>query len=236
MSADTQKKAAAHFALKVVTDGVKIGLGTGSTANYFIEAAAEKIKRENLKVEFVPTSAQTYALAQKLGLHLRTLEDIPFLDFTVDGCDEFDSSFRLIKGGGGAMHREKLVASSSRFVIAICDESKKVDTLGKFPLPVEVSKYGVNATAWKIERLLTQLGWEKPKMRLRADADGKPFVTEMGNAIIDLDLQKISNPEMLEAALNGLPGVIETGLFIRICGIVMMGTDNGVVELTKKSK
>lgn len=233
MSADTQKKAAAEFALKVVIDGTKIGLGTGSTANYFIEAVAEKVKREKLKVEFVPSSAQSYALAQKLGLNLRNLEDIPFLDFTIDGCDEFDSSFRLIKGGGGALHREKLVASSSRFVIAICDESKKVDTLGKFPLPVEISKFGVNATAWKIERILTQMGWEKPKMRLRAGAGGKPFVTEMGNAIIDLDLQKIPNPEQLDDALNGLPGVIETGLFIRICGIVMMGTDKGVVELTR---
>lgn len=232
MSADSQKKAAAEFALKIVTDGAKIGLGTGSTANYFIEAAAAKVKAEKLKVDFVPTSAQTYALAQKLGLNLHNLEDIPFLDFTVDGCDEFDGSFRLIKGGGGALHREKLVASSSRFVIAICDESKKVETLGKFPLPVEVSKFGVNATAWKIERILTQLGWEKPKMKLRTDPDGKPFVTEMGNAIIDLNLQKIPNPEMLDAALNGLPGVIETGLFIRICGIVMMGTDKGVVELT----
>lgn len=233
MSAEEQKKAAAEFALKVVSDGAKIGLGTGSTANYFTKAVAEKVKREKLKVDFVPTSAQTYALAQSLGLNLRNLEDVPFLDFTVDGCDEFDSSFRLIKGGGGALHREKLVASSSRFVIAICDESKKVETLGKFPLPVEVSKFGVNATAWKIERILTQLGWEKPKMRLRAGADGKPFITEMGNAIIDLDLQKIPNPETLDDALNGLPGVIETGLFIRICGIVMMGTDKGVVELTK---
>ena len=233
MSTEDKKKAAAEFALKVVSDGVKLGLGTGSTADYFTKALAEKVKRENLKIDVVPTSAKTYALAQSLGLNLRNLEDVPFLDFTVDGCDEFDSSFRLIKGGGGALHREKLVASSSRFVIAICDESKKVETLGKFPLPVEVSKFGVNATAWKIERILTQLGWEKPKMRLRAGADGKPFITEMGNAIIDLDLQKIPNPEQLDDALNGLPGVIETGLFIRICGIVMMGTDKGVVELTK---
>jgi ribose 5-phosphate isomerase A len=233
MSADTQKKAAAEFALKVVTDGTKIGLGTGTTANYFIEAVAEKIKREKLKVDFVPSSVQSYTLAQKLGLNLRNLEDIPFLDFTVDGCDEFDSSFRLIKGGGGALHREKLVASSSRFVLAICDSSKKVDTLGKFPLPVEVSKFGVNATAWKIERIIHQMGWEKPKMQLRAGADGKPFITEMGNAIIDLDLKKIPHPERLDDALNGLPGVIETGLFIGICGVVIMGTDNGVVELTR---
>jgi ribose 5-phosphate isomerase A len=233
MSADAQKKAAAEFALKIVTDGAKIGLGTGSTANYFIQAAAVKVKREKLKVDFVSTSSQTEGLANSLGLTLRNLEDIPFLDFTVDGCDEFDPSFRLIKGGGGALHREKLVASSSRFVVAICDASKQVPVLGKFPLPVEVSRFGVNATAWKIERILTQLGWEKPKMSLRKADGDKPFVTEMGNAIIDLHLGSIPNPELLENALNGLPGVIETGLFIGICGIVMMGTDKGVVELTR---
>ncbi len=234
MSTDSQKKAAAEFALKVVTNGTKIGLGSGSTAAFFTQAAAEKVKREKLNVQFVPTSAQTYALAQKLGMNLRNLEDVPFLDFTVDGCDEFDGSFRLIKGGGGALHREKLVASSSRVMIAICDASKKVDTLGKFPLPVEVSKFGVNATAWKLERLLVQMGWDKPKMQMRLAKDGNPFITEMGNAIIDLDLQKIPDAEKLDDALNNLPGVIETGLFLRICSVVMMATDKGVVELTRK--
>jgi ribose 5-phosphate isomerase A len=234
MSADTQKKAAAEHALKIVDKGMKIGLGTGSTANYFIEAAARKVKDQNLDTVFVPTSAATYNLAQKLGLTLKTIEDLPFLDFTVDGTDEFDSEFRLIKGAGGALHREKIVASSSKFVICICDESKKVDMLGKCPLPIEVSKFGVNPTAWKIERVLAEMGFEKPKMRLRADKEGKPFITDSGNAIIDLDLQKIPDPDRLNAYLNSLPGVIETGLFIGICGIIMMGTDKGVIETTRK--
>ena len=233
MSADTQKKAAAEEALKVVTNDVKIGLGTGTTANYFIKAAAEKVKREKLNTIFVPTSAASYALAQQSGLNLQNLEDNPFLDFTVDGADEIDPQFRMIKGGGGALHREKIVASSSRFVICICDESKKVDTLGKFPLPVEVSKFGVNATAWKIERLLKALGYDNAKMRLRANADGKPFVTEGGNAIIDLALGKIIDPDRLENSLKIFPGVIEVGLFIGICGIIMMGTDKGVEEISR---
>jgi ribose 5-phosphate isomerase A len=234
MSADTQKKAAAEHALKIVDKGMKIGLGTGSTANYFIEGAARKVKDQNLDTVFVATSAATYNLAQKLGLKLTTIEDAPFLDFTVDGTDEFDSKFRLIKGAGGALHREKIVASSSRFVICICDESKKVETLGKCSLPVEVSKFGVNPTAWKMERVLAELGYDKPKMRLRASAEGKPFITDSGNAIIDLALGKIPDPEKLEAYLNSLPGVIETGLFIGICGIIMMGTDKGVIETTRK--
>lgn len=234
MSAETQKKAAAEFALKVVENDVKIGLGTGSTANFFITAAAEKVKREKLNTVFVPTSAASYGLAQKHGLNLKNIEDVPFLDFTVDGADEIDPQFRMIKGGGGALHREKIVASSSRFVICICDDSKRVETLGKFPLPVEVSKFGVNPTAWKIERALQHLGYTEAKMRLRANAEGKPFVTESGNAIIDLALGKITDAERLEGILNNMPGVIEVGLFIGICGIVMLGTDKGVEELTRK--
>ena len=234
MSADTQKKAAAEFALKMVVSGATIGLGTGSTSNYFVEAAAAKVKKEKLDTKFVPTSQATYALAQKLGLNLVTLEDAPFLDATIDGCDEFDSSFRLIKGGGGAMHREKLVGSSSKFMISICDASKQVETLGAFPLPVEVSKFGVNATAWKIERALIHLGYKDTKMRIRANAQGKPFVTESGNPIIDLKLEKITNVEQLDGILNNTPGVIETGFFIGICGVIIMGTDKGVVELTRK--
>ena len=234
MSADTQKKAAAEFALKMIVNSATIGLGTGSTANYFIEAAAAKVKKEKLDTKFVPTSQATYALAQKLGLNLVTLEDAPFLDATIDGCDEFDGSFRLIKGGGGAMHREKLVGSSSKFMITICDASKQVETLGAFPLPVEVSKFGVNATAWKIERALIHLGYKDTKMRIRANAQGMPFVTESGNPIIDLKLEKITNVEQLDGILNNTPGVIETGFFIGICGVVIMGTDKGVVELSRK--
>ena len=234
MSIEAQKKAAAEFALKVVDKDMKIGLGTGSTANYFIEAAAAKVKRENLNTVFVPTSVPTYALAQKLGMNLANIEDVPFLDFTVDGADEIDAQFRMIKGGGGALHREKIVASSSRFVVCLCDQSKMVDTLGKFPLPVEVSKFGVNPTAWKIERAMKALGYANAPMRLRANAEGKPFITESGNAIIDINLQKITDADRLESFLNSIPGVIEVGLFIGICGIVMLGTDKGVEEITRK--
>jgi ribose 5-phosphate isomerase A len=234
MSNEKQKKAAAEFALKVVEKDVKIGLGTGSTANFFIEAAAAKVKREKLNTIFVATSAPTAALAQQLGMNLKNIEDVPYLDFTVDGADEIDPQFRMIKGGGGALHREKIVASSSRFVVCICDESKKVETLGKFPLPVEVSRWGVNPTAWKIEKALHHLGYTKAQMRLRASAEGKPFVTDSGNAIIDLNLQKITDPERLEGILNNMPGVIEVGLFIGICGVVMMGTNKGVEEITRK--
>jgi len=234
MSREKQKKAAAEFALKLVEKDVKIGLGTGSTANYFIEAAAAKVQREKLNTIFVPTSAVTTALAQKLGLSLKNIEEVPYLDFTVDGADEIDPSFRMIKGAGGALHREKIVASSSRFVVCICDESKKVDTLGKFPLPVEVSRWGVNPTAWKIEKALQHLGYTNVQMRLRANDAGQPFVTDSGNAIIDLKLENITDPERLENTFNNMPGVIEVGLFIGICGIVMIGTDKGVQELTRK--
>jgi len=139
----------------------------------------------------------------------------------------------MIKGGGGALHREKIVASSSRVMICVCDESKMVNTLGKFPLPVEVSKFGVNPTAWNIERVLASLGYKNPKMRLRAKQDGKPFVTEGGNAIIDLALDKIADAEKLEASLNYIPGVIEVGLFVRICGVAFVGTAKGVEEITR---
>jgi ribose 5-phosphate isomerase A len=234
MSNEKQKKAAAEFALKVVEKDVKIGLGTGSTANFFIEAAAAKVKREKLNSIFVATSAPTAALAQQLGMNVKNIEDVPYLDFTVDGADEIDPQFRMIKGGGGALHREKIVASSSRFVVCICDETKKVETLGKFPLPVEVSRWGVNPTAWKIEKALHHLGYTNAQMRLRASAEGKPFVTESGNAIIDLKLEKITDPERLEGVLNNMPGVIEVGLFIGICGVVMLGTNKGVEEITRK--
>jgi len=234
MTVDEQKKAAAEYALKVVEKDTKIGLGTGSTANYFIEAAAAKVKRENLNTIFVPTSAATYGLAAKLGMNIQNIENVPHLDFTVDGADEIDPQFRMIKGGGGALHREKIVASSSRFVICICDDSKRVNKLGKFPVPVEVSKFGVNPTAWKIESALSKLGYTDVKMRLRANADGKPFVTESGNAIIDMALGRINDPERLEGVLNNMPGVIEVGIFIGICGVLMLGTNQGVEEITRK--
>ena len=234
MTQDEQKKAAAEHAVQVVANDTRIGLGTGSTANFFIRAAAEKVKRENLNTVFVASSNASEALAKSLGLNVKTLEDVPLLDYTVDGADEIDPQFRMIKGGGGAQLREKIVASSSKFMVCIADASKMVDQLGAFPLPIEVSRFGINATAWKVERVLAKLGYTNVKMRIRAIGDSeKPFITDSGNPILDLKLQKITDAERLDGELMMLPGVIETGLFIGICGVLMVGMDDGVKEIPK---
>ena len=224
------KKAAAIEALKFVKPGMKVGLGTGSTANHFIEAIGLKVK-EGLDILAVPTSKASKELADKFGIPLTTLEVHPHLDLTVDGTDEFDSEFRLIKGGGGALLFEKIVASSSRFMVVIADESKKVKKLGKFPLPVEITPFGTKATAWKMERAFKLLKLDA-KMTLRVK-DGKPFLTDSGHFIIDCALGAIPEPERLDSLLNSIPGVVETGLFVGICGVVLMGTPKGVKEFKR---
>jgi ribose 5-phosphate isomerase A len=227
LTADDMKKAAALAVLPKIVDGMKVGLGTGSTANHFIHALAEKVKA-GLKVECVPTSEATAKLAQSLGLKLTTLEEHPFLDITVDGADEIDGDFRLIKGAGGALVIEKIVASSSKFMVVIADESKKVKKLGAFPLPVEILGFGVKATAWKIERVYKSLGMDVD-MRLRTVA-GKVFRTDSGNCLLDCKTAEIKDPEKLEYALNNLPGVVNNGLFIGICGVAYIGRANGKVD------
>lgn len=231
MTADDQKKAAALAALDYVKPGMKVGLGTGSTANHFIKALGDRVKG-GLDVQCVATSKQTFELARSLDIPITTLEQSPHLDITVDGADEFDDKFQLIKGGGGALLLEKIVASSSRYMVVIADESKKVDTLGKFPLPVEVVPFGVNATAWKIERALRICNITgKLTMRLK---DGKPFVTDSGNAIIDVAIGRIPEPERLANLLSVTPGVVDHGLFIGICGIILMGSKDGVKTFRKQ--
>ena len=230
MTADEQKKAAAIAALEYVKAGNKVGLGTGSTANHFITALAEKV-RGGFDVECVATSRASFQLASSLGLRMTTLEKQAHLDVTVDGADEFDGNYQLIKGGGGALLVEKIVATSSRYMVVIADQSKKVNALGKFPLPVEVVPFGVNATAWKIERAL-KLCDLKGKMQLRLK-DGKPFVTDSGNAIIDVTIGHIPEPRRLDNLIKSIPGVVDHGLFIDICGIIMMGTDDGVQTFRK---
>jgi ribose 5-phosphate isomerase A len=227
LTADDMKKAAALAVLPKIVDGMKLGLGTGSTANYFIHALADKVMA-GLKVQCVPTSEATAKLASSLGITLTTLEDHPFLDMTVDGADEIDENFRLIKGGGGALLIEKIVASSSKFVVTIADESKLVKTVGKFPLPVEIVPFGVKATAWKIERVYKNFGMDVD-MRLRT-VDGKAFRTDSGNCIIDCTTKKLQDHDRLEFALNNLPGVVNNGLFIGICGVAYIGRANGKVD------
>lgn len=230
MTADEQKKAAAIAALEYVKAGNKVGLGTGSTANHFISALAEKA-RGGFDVECVATSRASFQLASGLGLKMTTLEKHAHLDLTVDGADEFDGNYQLIKGGGGALLVEKIVATSSRYMVVIADQSKKVNALGKYPLPVEVVPFGVNATAWKIERAL-KICDLKGKMQLRLK-DGKPFVTDSGNAIIDVTIGHIPEPRRLDNLIKSIPGVVDHGLFIDICGIILMGTDDGVQTFRK---
>ena len=230
MTADDQKKAAAIAALEFVQAGNKVGLGTGSTANHFITALADKA-RGGFDVECVASSRASFQLASGLGLRMTTLEKQPHLDVTVDGTDEFDGNFQLVKGGGGALLVEKIVATSSRYMVVIADQSKKVDALGKFPLAVEVVPFGVNATAWKIDRAL-RICDLKGKLQLRLQ-DGKPFVTDSGNAIIDVTIGHIPEPRRLDGLLKSIPGVVDHGLFIDICGIILMGSDDGVQTFRK---
>jgi ribose 5-phosphate isomerase A len=226
-TADEQKEAAAYAALKFIKPGMKVGLGTGTTANYFIRALAEKA-RGGLDVKCVPTSKASGDLAKSLGLELTTLEEAPFLEVTVDGADEIDADFRLIKGGGGALLLEKIVATSSRHMVVIADESKRVAKLGKFPLPVEVVPFGVKATGWKLERAFKMVGME-PKMTLRVK-EGKLFRTDAGNVIIDCACGVIKEPDRLEVILNNIPGVVNNGLFNGIAGIALIGKADGSVE------
>lgn len=230
MTADQMKKAAAIEALKFVKPGMTVGLGTGSTANHFIEALGQKVK-EGLNVKGVPTSKASKELAEKHGIPLTNLDAQPHPDLTVDGTDEFDAEFRLIKGGGGALLFEKIVASSSRIMVVIADESKKVKTLGKFPLPVEVMRFGAKATAWKMEYVFKVLKVDA-RMVLRVK-EGKPFVTDSGHFIIDCSIGAIAEPERLDSLLKSVPGVVETGLFIGTCSIVLMGTPKGVKEFKR---
>ncbi len=227
---DEQKKAAAKAALEYVKPGIKLGLGTGSTAKHFIDLVGEKVG-QGLDVLCVPTSETTRKQAESLKIPLTTLEQHSFLDLTVDGADEFDGDFNVMKGGGGALLAEKIVASSSRYMVVIADQSKQVKSLGAFPLPIEIVPFGVKATAWKIERAFNLLGL-KAKMVLRR-SDGKPFVTDGGHAIVDCALGHIPDPSRLANLLSVIPGVVDHGLFIGICGIILMGGDDGVKTFRK---
>lgn len=230
MTPDEQKKAAAQAAVDLVRPGMKIGLGTGSTANYFIDLLGAKV-REGFDVKAVPTSRASYDRAKMNGITLITLEEHPRLDLTVDGADEFDGNFNLIKGGGGALLMEKIVASSSRYMFVIADESKQVARLGKFPLPIEVVPFGFKATAWKIEKALSSCNLAA-KLTVRVK-DGKPFQTDGGHIIIDATIGWIPDPVKLSNLLNIIPGVVDHGLFIGICGRVLLGTKDGVKQLDK---
>ena len=230
MSSDDQKQLAAHAALDLVEPGMRLGLGTGSTAARFVSALGLKVAA-GLKVIAVPTSEATRAQAEALRIPLTTLDETPELDLTIDGADEIDGSLRLIKGGGGALLREKIVASASRRMAVIADSSKKVAVLGRFPLPIEVVPFGLGATRRKLEKLCARLGLSGPLTpRLNG---GAPFVTDGGHYILDAAFGAIPDPERLAAHLVAEPGVVEHGLFLDLATEALLASADGVETLQR---
>lgn len=225
-SADQMKRAAAARALEAVRPGMRLGLGTGSTAAHFVDLLGAKV-REGLDVVCTATSERTRAQAESCGVPLASLDDIPELDLTVDGADEFDADRRLIKGGGGALLREKIVAAASRRMLVIADASKQVATLGAFPLPVEIDRFGARATQLQVERAARALGLAG-EMRLRAAPGGHVFVTDGGHVIVDCAFGAIPDPQALADRLAAIPGVVEHGLFIGFATAVIVAGHDGL--------
>jgi ribose 5-phosphate isomerase A len=221
--ADRAKRAAAERAVALVAPGMRLGLGSGSTAAWFVRLLAE---RRLADLTCVATSSATAALAAELGLTVRELDEVGRLDLAVDGADEVDPARRLIKGGGGALLREKIVATASDRFVVIADAGKRVATLGAFPLPVEVVRFGVAATARGIERALAGADVDGRTARLRLDGE-TAFVTDEGHHILDLHLRRIGEPSALAAALSGVPGVVEHGLFLGMAERVILGRADG---------
>ena len=222
MTSDQEKKLAARASLQFVRDGDVVGLGSGSTAAYAVRFLGERV-RAGLKIRGISTSVRTQNLAACLGIPLTTLEEVQRIDVTIDGVDEFDSELRLIKGGGGALLHEKIVASASRQVIIIADSSKQVYVLGKVPLPVEVIRFAEALVSEKISVL-------GATVRLRKDGAGKPFITEEQNHILDCHFGQIPDPPALAHTLSEIPGVVEHGLFINLADVVLLGKGSEVLE------
>jgi len=229
---DALKRQAAARALEEVRDGMKLGLGTGSTAKHFVELLGEKVGA-GLKVVGVPTSEATRADAIRCGVPLTTLEEIDHLDLTVDGADEIDPDLNLIKGGGGALLREKIVAAASDRMIVIADETKWVETLGRFPLPVEVIPFGLAATQAAISRAFAAVGASGP-MVVRKGKDGHVFVTDGGHWIVDAHLGRIDDAPRLAGLLNPIPGVVEHGLFIGLGSRAVLAGGQGIRVVEKR--
>ena len=215
------KRLAAEQAVDYVHDNMVVGLGTGSTAYWAIRKLGLMVQ-SGLNISAIATSVGSEKLARELGIKLVSFSDINEIDITIDGADEVDKDFNLIKGGGGALLREKIVATSSKEFIVVVDESKMVESLGKFPLPVEIIKFGYEATIKKLE----SLGCE-PRIRI---ADDKVYVTDNGNYIIDCNFGKINDPKELQNKISLIPGVVDSGLFVNVVSRVIVGHQNGLVK------
>ena len=223
MANETEKELAGRAAAKLVRDGDIVGLGTGSTAYFAVVALGERVKA-GLKIVGIPTSIATEDLARKLAIPLSTLDEHPEIDITIDGADEIDPQLNLIKGGGGALLREKVVASVSKKMIVVGDSSKAVPALGKFPLPVEIIPFARPV----VERRLMSLG---ASAKLRLKPEGQPFITDNGNHILDASFGKIADPALVARSLNETPGVVEHGLFIGFAKLAMVGRGTSVEEM-----
>ena len=225
---DKAKFVAAKRACDYVQSGMKVGLGTGSTAAWMVRCLGERVRDEGLKVVGVPTSTRTAELARQVGIPVVSLDEAKWLDVTIDGADEFDQQLALIKGGGAALLQEKIVATASDQMIVIADAAKEVATLGAFPLPVEVIPFGWQTTKALIEETLVALDVLNREVSLRMNGD-RPLITDESNYIVDLHLKRIANPRQLALVLNQIPGVVENGLFIDICDVVVIGHADGRV-------
>src|SRR6202163_1286727 len=226
MDIDSQKRAAAARALQFVEPGMRLGLGTGSTARHFVELLAERV-RGGLRIVAVPTSESTRRDAERLGLPLTSLDETPALDLTVDGADEIAPDLSLIKGGGGALLREKIVACASSRMVVIADESKWVATLGRFPLPIEVVPFGLAATRRAVEAAAQACGCPGAASR-RTTRAGHAFVTDGGHLILDAAPARIPEPASFARRLAAIPGVVEHGLFIGLAQIAIIAGSDGV--------
>jgi ribose 5-phosphate isomerase A len=226
MNADAQKRAAAARAVEFVRSGMRLGLGTGSTAKHFVELVGERV-RAGLDVVAVPTSEATRADAERCGIRLTTLDETPELDLTVDGADEIAPDLSLIKGGGGALLREKIVAAASARMIVIADQSKLVPKLGHFPLPIEVAPFGFSATQRAVAKAIAAVGRSGP-LTLRQNKDGHVFVTDGGHWIIDAALEWIDDPKAMAQALTAVPGVMEHGLFVDLARTAIISGPDGI--------
>ncbi len=232
---DKAKFAAAKRATRYVQSGMRVGLGTGSTAAWLVKCLGEMVREEGLRITGVPTSSRTAQLARDVGIPVISLDEARWLDLTIDGADEYDSNLNLIKGGGGALLQEKIVATASDQMVVIADISKQVETLGSFPLPVEVIPFGWQTTKTLIEEVLIGMDVLGRSTSLRMNGD-IPYFTDEGNHIVDLHLNRIGNPRQLSLVLNQIPGVVENGLFIDICDVVVIGYGDGRVEIRDINK
>jgi ribose 5-phosphate isomerase A len=226
MDVEAQKRAAAARAVEFVRPGMRLGLGTGSTAKHFVDFLAERV-RGGLDVVAVPTSEATRAQAERLGIPLTTLDQTPELDLTIDGADEIAPDLTLIKGGGGALLREKIVAAASAKMLVIADQSKWVAMLGRFPLPIEIAPFGAAATRHAVKAVTAAAGCPGAAS-IRKAPNGHAFVTDGGHWLLDAQLQRIADPKTLAARLSAVPGVMEHGLFIGLARTAIVAGPDGV--------